>query len=378
MPVLGWSRSPVKRAIRRIPAEGVVYVISDLHLGDGTPSDTFLAKDRQLLALLDQIREEGATLVVAGDAIDFAQGWTFARILRAHGPVLRALSELADRGRMIYIYGNHDHDLQLFQYVLRFPVVAGVELGDRALIQHGYEYDWLIGPDLKQSELKTLVHHLVERALGTWIRPPLEHHYSLVNRLAYWLLHKVVWGSRGLSAVRRLLGDRQAGARDEAELAYWLRSELGDPGDMFRPVARALAGGDWEVLICGHSHMPGVVDLPGGRYVNTGSWTFNASTTLRWEAGELSLFEWMTGREHGDAAYRPLVEGALDGATFDDWWADNYMGWLRFRCGEERGRLRPPWLDRQRATPALQPPPPSLEVSCDPVPAEPDHRSAGK
>ncbi len=378
MPVLGWSRSPVKRVIRRIPAEGVIYVISDLHLGDGTPSDTFLAKDRQLLALLDQIREEDATLVVAGDAIDFAQGWTFARILRAHGPVLRALSELADRGRMIYIYGNHDHDLQLFQYVLRFPVVAGVEIGDRALVQHGYEYDWLIGPDLKQSELNTLVHHLVERALGTWIRPPLEHHYSLVNRLAYWLLHKVIWGSRGLSALRRLLGDRQAGARGEAELAYWLRSELGDPGDMFRPVARALADSDWEVLICGHSHMPGVVDLPGGRYVNTGSWTFDASTTLRWEDGALSLFEWMTGREHGDAAYRPLVEGALDGTTFDDWWADNYMGWLRFRCGEERGRRRPPWLERRRAATALQAPIPSPEVSCDPIPAELDHRSAGK
>lgn len=391
MPVLGWSRSPVKREIRRIPADGVVYVISDLHLGDGTPSDTFLAKDRQLLALIDQINAEDATLVVAGDAIDFAQGWTFARILRAHGPVLRALSEMADRGRMIYIYGNHDHDLQLFQYVLRFPVVAGVELGDRALIQHGYEYDWLIGPDLKQSEINTLVHHMVERLLGAWIRPPIEHHYNLVNRFAFWLIHKAVWGTRAISTARRLLGDTQAGLRAEAELQYWLRSQLGDPGDMFRSVSRALAGGSHEVLISGHSHMPGVVELPGGRYVNTGSWTFNSSTTLRWDAGELSLTEWMTGREHGDALYRSLIDKTFDHVTFDDWWADNYMGWLRFRCGEERGARRPPWLDRQRAAAAARPALPSpdprssptprsspAEVHLAPVAPDPDHRSAGK
>ena len=354
----------------------MVYVISDLHLGDGTPSDTFMAKDKALLALIDRINAEGATLVVAGDAIDFAQGWTFARILRAHGKVLRALSEMADRGRMIYIYGNHDHNLQLFQYVLRFPVVAGVEVGDKVLIQHGYEYDWLIGPDLRQSELNTVVHHLVERWLGEWIRPPLDHHYNLTNRFSFWLIHKIVWMTRAWHTARRLLGDTQAGVRSEQELTYWMRSQLGDPGDVCRPALRALATGPHDVLICGHSHLPGVVTLDSGRrYANTGSWTFKASTYLRWDGASLSLKEWLGDREHDDRLYLPILNQEFDHITFDDWWSAQYMGLLRFRCGEELNERRPPWLDRAPASPTPLPSPDEVSLADD-LPAP--ERSAGK
>jgi UDP-2,3-diacylglucosamine pyrophosphatase LpxH len=371
MNVLGWSRPPARREIKRIPADSIVYVISDLHLGDGTPSDTFLAKDRQLLELIAEVEREDATLVVAGDAIDFAQGWTFARILRAHGEVLRKLSELADRGRMIYIFGNHDHNLQLFQYVLRFPVVAGVEIGQEALILHGYEYDWLIGPDLRGSEINTMAHHMVERMLNAWIRPPLEMFYTVPNRFAYWVMHKIIWLNRRWFRLRRALGDSQAGAASEAELAYWLRSELGDPGDMYRPATRALETGPHRTLVCGHSHLPGLVTLESGRrYVNTGSWTFNSSTYLRMAPGELQLRDWISGKEYDDRLYKPVIRQEFDHLTFEDWWADQYMGLLRFRSGEERNKLRPPWMAR----PAV--PPPEAEGEIDEPAAA--HRSVGK
>ena len=79
------------RRIETIPRETNVWIISDLHLGDGTPSDAFFGKDRYLMALVERVERDGATLIVNGDAIDFAQAWTLSRVLRAHGPLLGAL-----------------------------------------------------------------------------------------------------------------------------------------------------------------------------------------------------------------------------------------------------------------------------------------------
>ena len=70
-----WAREHPSQARRALPAEGIYYIISDIHLGDGSMTDIFVAKDRHLLRFLDKVDAEGATLIVAGGAIDFSQSW---------------------------------------------------------------------------------------------------------------------------------------------------------------------------------------------------------------------------------------------------------------------------------------------------------------
>ena len=70
--------------LERVSADQKLWFISDLHLGDGTPSDVFFGKDPHLMALVASVEREDGTLVVNGDAMDFHQAWTFTRILRAH------------------------------------------------------------------------------------------------------------------------------------------------------------------------------------------------------------------------------------------------------------------------------------------------------
>ena len=346
MPVMSWSREPPRRAVARLDPDTTIYVVSDLHLGDGTEHDIFLLKDRYLGQLIDQVEEEGATLVIAGDAIDFSQAMSFTRVLRAHGPLLRRLSELADKGRMIYVVGNHDLDLRLYEYLLRFPVVSAVEVGDEVLIVHGYEYDELLGPDLRASELNTRVHHLVERVLGTWIRPPLAHFYTRWNRFMYWGFHKVYLVLWLVGQALLAVGRPELWRFMEKILGYWMGNELGDPGRLARAAVEAARAGRHKVLVSGHSHLPGVVPLGEGRaYVNTGSWTFQSATCLRWQrATGPVLTDRLSGKRYDDRLYRPILEGALDHVSFLDWWADHYMGAFRFRCGEERHHAPPPFV----------------------------------
>lgn len=330
-----WSQVAVRRRNVRIDPERVVYVISDLHLGDGTFSDTFAAKDKYLLDFLKKVEDEDATLVVAGDAVDFSQAWFFTKILRAHGKVLGAFSALAAKDRLFYVLGNHDHDLQFYTDMLRIPVVHGVEIGQKTLILHGYEFDPVIGVDIDGSEWRTKMHHLVERLLKTWIRLPLQHFYTRWNRLSFWCFHKAIFFKRLQAELtdKLLGGDRLAAV--EAQIRYWMLGQVGDPGGIWKQARHAVETGPYELVVSGHSHLPGIVNLPGGRrYANTGSWTFRSATVLRIEGELVQLRDWISGREWSDELYQPLLRGDFDNLTFDDWWEQNYMGWLRYRVAE--------------------------------------------
>jgi UDP-2,3-diacylglucosamine pyrophosphatase LpxH len=348
-----WSRAVPHEDIRRIPAEGPVYVISDLHIGDGSRSDIFLAKDKDLLRFLAQVTDEGATLVIAGDAIDFSQAWAFGRVLKAHGKLFWALRQLAEEGHLLYVYGNHDHDMRFYKDMLSFPVVAGVEIGDQVKIIHGHELDPEIGPNLRESELATMVHHLFERVLRTWLRVPLELFYTRSNRLMFYVGHKALLWQRFTGWLLSPLdgGTRKARAEDRA--AYWIRSNMGDPGCLFHPAMARLTTQEQPVLICGHSHLPGVVRRSDGRvYANTGSWTFASASYLKWtpEDGPV-VQDWLTGRVWESELYQPLLRGDYDHKTIDDWWREHYMGLFRFRCGEERRGKLPPWKPRRLPQP---------------------------
>jgi UDP-2,3-diacylglucosamine pyrophosphatase LpxH len=234
-----WSAPVDVEREKQIAADRPIYFISDLHLGDGTRSDIFMHKDRALLELLARVREEGARLVIVGDAIDFYQAWGITRVLKAHGQLLRALSDLADRNGVIYIYGNHDHDIALFHELFRWEVCARLRIGGDIVVQHGHQADPLIGPELRSSEVMTRVHHLVERLTGTWVRMPLHEFYTPANRFAYWMFHKAWMLGKVRNYVLRRIGLGRMADEAEAFANYWVRSEAGDPMEMLFPTLEA-------------------------------------------------------------------------------------------------------------------------------------------
>lgn len=111
-----------------------LYIISDLHLCDGSRVEDFQAPDeRALVSFLFHIgRSPAATLIINGDFIDFVQiqprphMWFNANLdateadslekleaaLRAHGPVFDALGRFVATGHTLrFQFGNHDIDL---------------------------------------------------------------------------------------------------------------------------------------------------------------------------------------------------------------------------------------------------------------------------
>ncbi|MEC8422394.1 MAG: hypothetical protein VX000_01385, partial [Myxococcota bacterium] len=107
----------------------------------------------------------------------------------------------------------------------------------------------------------------------------------------------------------------------------------------------------YDILVTGHSHLPGVVEVcPGKSYVNTGSWTFNSAQYALWDGEQFAVRDWISGKVYGDALYRGIIDRRHKHKSFTEWWRENYLGWLRYRVGEE-GRV-----------PALSTSPPPLNT----------------
>ena len=336
----GWNRRP--KVVERIPDTGKIWFISDLHLGDATPCDVFFGKDQHLIAMIERIHQEGSTLVIAGDAIDFHQAWSFTRVLRAHQELFHAFSLLSREGRLFYVIGNHDFELTLFSEILAFRVCDELIIGDRILCVHGWQYDPYLSKTVGYGHgWSTTVHHLVERYLGTWLRIPLGEFYTRGNRLMFWLAHKIALIANAWARGMALIGLPRSAAALNSYLDYWARGNMGDPMGMFRPAWEDARTGPYPNIVCGHSHLPGIVREAERTYVNTGSWTFSSSHYVVWEDGHFTCRDWITGQEFVDKFYEPLLDGIVYEKDFWQWWRENYMGFLRFREGEERkGRLR--------------------------------------
>jgi UDP-2,3-diacylglucosamine pyrophosphatase LpxH len=327
------SDNTIGRIHKTIPTDREIFFISDLHLGDGTSSDSFQGKDDALIEFLEHVRKCEAHLVIVGDAIDFHQAWTFSRVLKAHGKLFGVLSSLADTHGVTYIWGNHDADMSFFKDILRFHVCSSLSIGDLGLVVHGYEYDPFIGPNLEATHQATRIHHLIERALGSWIRTPLEHFYTWPNRIVFWIVHKLAILKNQLPKI----GLTSLSENLTKHELYWVHAQLGDPQGIFEQVRTAVTEGPHQFIVTGHSHMPGKVEIAPGRfYINTGSWTFRSATYAHWDGTQFRVRDWVRNKDYTDHLYQPLLDRRWRHMDMMAWWRANYLGWFRFRAGETR------------------------------------------
>jgi UDP-2,3-diacylglucosamine hydrolase len=324
----------------------LVYFVSDLHLGDGSHTDIFQAKDEHFLAFLDEVEARAKTLVIVGDALDFDQAWYFSRIVRGHGAVISRLTQLAERMRVIYVYGNHDPDIVLFRDILKWELCDKVVVDEQILAVHGYEFDAYVGGGSHgESVFWSRMLFTYERLFKTWIRFPLRDYYTWSNRVAHFLLYWVTRVGLLLVWLGRRFDRPNLGVGLFNWARFWGRGALGDPmGLTHRVLAELEVNPRFETILCGHSHLPGIVETADEkRYINLGSWSFGNSQYGIWDGVRFDLRDWISGRTFADENYRHLF-GTRKEWEYEDWFEDQYLGYFRYREGEEglRAGVRPP------------------------------------
>ncbi len=214
-------------------------IVSDLHLG-GVPAET----ERRFLRFLEREAAGARALLIAGDLFDF---WFEYRtvIPGKHFRVLAALAELVDAGVVVTLAGGN-HDAWGGRFLREEVGVAFHDrpfrttiAGKRALVAHG---DGLGTGDLRYRFLKAVLRSPLTIGTFRWMHPDL--------------------GIRIAQAVSRTEGRETDDAMRgrAAFLRDWALSQLA-------------ASRELHYVVCGHSHLPDIVEADAGRwYLNAGDW----------------------------------------------------------------------------------------------------------
>lgn len=195
-----------------------IAVLSDLHLGDGGPSDRFAHDDGEFLGWLRRLEADFERVVLLGDVWETLTPHHFGDARAAFTAARAAHPELAarfERPPYLYVHGNHD---LIARRLLRAPGVVNLAVdGVRLMFTHGHVLD------------------------AGW-----RHHHRAHQR-AFWL---VGWIMRaGLRAVVRQLDT----------LDNWMSGVSPDPARCpFQAAAAATARvRDADVIVTGHTHLGG-------------------------------------------------------------------------------------------------------------------------
>jgi len=223
-----------------------IYFLSDFHLGV-PDADASLAREKRIVAFLDEAAKDAAEIHLLGDLFDFWFEYKRA-VPRGYVRLLGKMAELTDRGIPVHLHiGNHD--MWIFDYV---PSETGViahrepiELtynGKKFLIGHG---DGLGPSDHGYKFMKKIFRN----KMCQWAFARLHPNFGL------WLGD--FWSGR--SRKKSYENDRKWLGEDKEWLVQYCRDELQKT--------------HYDFMLFGHRHLP--VDLevtPGSRYINLGDW----------------------------------------------------------------------------------------------------------
>ncbi|MEJ2186195.1 MAG: UDP-2,3-diacylglucosamine diphosphatase [Gemmatimonadota bacterium] len=237
-----------------------VYIASDVHLG--AVPDT---RERLFITFLEHVGRDAGSLLLPGDLFDF--WFEYGTVIPGrHFRALAALAALVDAGIPVTLMGgNHDAwGGRFLEQEVGITFHAGpvrTEIAGRpALVAHG---DGVGRGDLKYRLLKFVLRGRVTIAAFRALHP------ELGLRIA-----------RAVSTTEaKADSDPSVRGRSEYIKAWALDQLASDP---------ALA---W--VVCGHAHLPAVVEVEAGRYyLNAGDWVTH-NTYIRIEADAVpQLLHW--------------------------------------------------------------------------------------
>ncbi len=306
-----------------------ILIISDMHIGDGTKMDLFQNKDELLIDFLQFAERHADVLIIAGDGFDLCQAWSLKRIYARHRPLMDALIRLAKHIPVFYVEGNHENMPQDLTSCFPFQYHPALWIGDDLYIEHGHRYDPYCQPGDPKAVRRVQWHAMIERLVGAPLRSPMRHHYGWSTRIGHWLFYRygqLQW-LKAQSLLRLGLQKRAQACFDL--LDYFGRGEWGELNINLQKLSEVLAIASFNVLICGHSHQAGKVRLPGGLYINSGSWTFAEATFVDIDHGAIDVKSWPDLQCIGDEQYRGIL-GPHHNKSFFEWWEAFYLGWLRY------------------------------------------------
>ena len=273
---------------------GPIFVISDLHMGDGGSRDNFSRgrkgnREAELGKFLDYVCGERGELVIIGDLFEFWQANLSTLVVKRRG-LLDRFAEM----RAVYVVGNHDVDLQAFigTGFLCHPFLGQMCRpfertinGKRFRFMHGHEVDPFNCGELPSwGRMFSIFAGICEDAEESPFLPDGRPVEGLLDEFGELLL-------RLLNSSRSKVGKPTpiiARPNPKQQLTPAQNAERVE--ELHRKYREHKEAHGYDVAIVGHTHRPGRLE---DWYYNSGSWAGQSNNFLRISAsGRVDVFDW--------------------------------------------------------------------------------------
>ena len=269
-----------------------IFVISDLHIGDGGPRDNFAVGQRknEFIGFLDYVKQNDGELLILGDLFEFWQS-PFGKVIMSNINLMDKMAEIEST----YIIGNHDADISAiigknmlshpFFKRMSIPVVRCI--GDKNLkFQHGHEVDpFNSAEEPSWGRMLAIFAGIFEEKNGSPMLPTgetveetLEKFGEILLQLWNWVVNKLARSIRGKTSVPKPK-DELTPAQNPSRISGLLEEYRKN---------RESEG--YDIAVVGHTHQAGRFEE---WYFNSGSWVGenNEFLTISPE-GKISFHHW--------------------------------------------------------------------------------------
>lgn len=250
--------------------------ISDIHLGDGSKTEDFHAT-REFIDFLEYVDKNAEELIIVGDLFELLQA-DLDEIILCHQLILEKLIDTAQKVKLTYVIGNHDH-IPFVSFVNRtignVRIALKYQSSDKLIwAEHGNQYDDFNRFGDVMSAVDTPIGSKIARlvALAEKVHPEADN-----------FLFKVVSpfiSQRNKSKIVNISPSKKK-----------IYKSAGGDYSEYEEGAKRVLKGKTKVVVFGHTHEALIKKLNGGFYVNCGSWVTDSLDFVEIDDTEIRLVD---------------------------------------------------------------------------------------
>ncbi len=248
-----------------------IVIISDVHRGDGSYSDSLIGNKNIYLAALNYYYRENYTLIEAGDGDELWKNKGFRDIAYNYKSEFKTLNKFNNQKRLYLIYGNHDFKKHSKDYIeVQKKKLRKIDKDfGKDLIYLLDNSNFIEGIVLNYEPLKKDILIVHGHQLDF-----MNYEMGFLSKFLVRHIWRYMEGIAGFRAPTSPANNYKKGGKVDKKLEKWSNDNN-------------------VVLICGHTHKSRFPKIGEGKYFNDGCCVLPYSiSTIEINLGLISLVKW--------------------------------------------------------------------------------------
>lgn len=248
-----------------------IVIISDVHRGDGSYSDSLIGNKNIYLSALNYYYKEGYTLVEAGDGDELWKNKSFRDIAYNYKTEFKILNKFNNQRRLHLVYGNHDEKKASKDFIeSQKKKLRKIDKDfGKDLIYLLDNTDFVEGIVLNYEPMKKDILIVHGHQLDI-----MNYEMNFLSKFLVRHVWRYMEGIAGFRAPTSPANNYKKGGKVDEKLERWSRDNN-------------------VVLICGHTHKSRFPKIGDGKYFNDGCCVLPYSiSTIEINLGLISLVKW--------------------------------------------------------------------------------------